>query len=325
MNTPKDKIAFLFPGQGAQYVGMAKDVCEIYPEAARIFEQADKILGFSLSRLCFDGPADELTRTENCQPAVFTASIACLEGLAAACPDLAPAAVAGLSLGEYAALVAAKVIGFRDAVSLVRARGELMEACSRQNPGAMSCVLGLDKDAVAKICASAQCQIANLNCPGQVVISGRRETLEAAGRLATEQGAKRVVPLEVSGAFHSCLMDEASRQLSAKIGRVGFEPGHVPVVSNVDAKVTTDPALIKQNLISQVNGPTYWEASMRLLLARGIMTFFEIGPGSVLKGLMKKIDPQARVVSVGRAEDIRALGACEPFGKTGETDHASTA
>ncbi len=307
MKDPQHKIAFLFPGQGAQYVGMGKDVCGAYPEAARIFEEADKILGCALSRLCFEGPAGELTRTENCQPAVFTTSIACLAALKAACPDLTPAAVAGLSLGEYAALAAAKVISFRDGVSLVRARGGLMEACARQNPGTMSCVLGLDKDTVGKICAATQCEIANLNCPGQVVISGRREAVAAAAQQATQQGARRVIPLDVSGAFHSSLMNEASRQLMAKIGRVGFEPAGVPLVSNVDARVQTDPAIIKQKLISQVNGPTYWEASMRLLLVRGITTFLEIGPGSVLKGLMKKIDPKARVISVGRAEEIRAL------------------
>jgi len=318
MSDPHDTIAFLFPGQGAQYVGMGRDVCAAYPEAASIFEEADKILGFPLSRLCFEGPAEELTRTENCQPAVFTASLACLEALEVACPDLQPVAVAGLSLGEYAALAAAKVIGFRDGVSLVRARGELMEACSRRHPGTMSCVLGLEKDAVAKICGAAGCQIANLNCPGQVVISGRREAVEAASRQATEQGARRVIPLEVSGAFHSSLMDDASRQLMAKIDRVGFEPARVPVISNVDARAQTDPAIIKQKLINQVNGPTYWEASMRLLLLRGVRTFLEIGPGSVLKGLMKKIDPGARVLSAGRAEEIQLL-AQEGLGSVPKT------
>ena len=238
-------------------------------------------------------------------------SIACLAALTVACPNLTPAAVAGLSLGEYSALVAANVVGFRDGLLLVRARGELMEACSRRYPGTMSCVLGLEKDLVAGICSAAGCQVANLNCPGQVVISGRREAVEAASRQAMEQGAKRVIPLEVSGAFHSSLMDEASRQLMAKIDRVGFEPARVPVISNVDARAQTEPAIIKQKLISQVNGPTYWEASMRLLLLRGVRTFLEIGPGSVLKGLMKKIDPNARVISAGRAEEIRALAGQE--------------
>ncbi len=304
-------IAFLFPGQGAQYVGMGRDVSDAYPEAARVFDEADRILGSSLSRLCFEGPVEELTRTQNCQPAVFVASLACLEALRSVCPGLTPEAVAGLSLGEYTALVAAKVIGFRDGVVLVRARGELMEACARQHPGTMSCVLGLDRDTVAGICSRTHCEIANLNCPGQVVISGRREAVEAASQKAMEQGARRVVPLDVSGAFHSCLMDEASHGLKAKIDRVGFEPARTPVVANVDAKVQTEPALIKQKLIEQVNGPTYWEASMRLLLHRGITTFFEIGPGSVLKGLMKKIDPQARVISVGRAEEVRAWAGQE--------------
>lgn len=285
-------------------MGMGKDLYEAYPEAADIFGQADKILGFSLSRLCFQGPAEELTRTENCQPAVFTASMVCLAALRSARPGLEPSYVAGLSLGEYAALVAAGIIDFGDGVSLVRARGQLMEACARRYPGAMSCVLGLDKDTVGQICSQTQCEIANLNCPGQVVISGRRQAVEAASQQAMEKGAKRVIPLDVSGAFHCSLMDEASRELKAKIVGVDFKRPCVPLVSNVDAQEQTDPAVIKGNLIKQVNGPTFWEASMRLLLSRGVTTFLEIGPGSVLKGLMKKIDPQARVVSVGRAEEI---------------------
>ncbi len=301
------KIAFLFPGQGAQYVGMGKDIAAAFPNATHFFDQADKILGFSLSRFCFEGPAEELTRTQNCQPAVFTTSLACLAALRSAYPDLEPAYVAGLSLGEYTALVAAGVIGFRDGVSLVHARGELMESCARKVPGTMSCVLGLDKDAVGRICAATQCEVANLNCPGQVVISGRRESVGAASHKAMEEGATRVIPLDVSGAFHSSLMDEASRQLKAKIDRVGFERARVPLISNVDAQEQTDPVVIRNNLIRQVNGATYWEASMRFLLSRGIRTFLEIGPGSVLKGLMKKIEPTARVISVGRAEEIQAV------------------
>jgi len=302
-----NKIAFIFPGQGAQMVGMGRDLYDVFPEAAHIFEQADKILGFPLRKLCFEGPAESLTRTENCQPAIFVASMACLAALKAVRPEITPVAVAGLSLGEYTALAAAGVIGFRDAVLLVRARGSFMEACARQNPGTMSCVLGLDKDAVEEICAATQCEVANLNCPGQVVISGRHEAVELASQRAVKQGAKRVLPLGVSGAFHCSLMDEASRQLRAKIERVGFESAQVPLVSNVDACVQSDPEVIKENLIKQVNGPTYWEASMRLLLGQGITTFFEIGPGNVLKGLMKKIDREARVISVGRVEEVQAL------------------
>ncbi len=302
-----DKIAFLFPGQGAQYVGMGKDMAAAFPKAAYFFDQADKILGFSLSGLCFEGPAEELTRTQNCQPAVFTTSLACLAALRSAYPDLEPAYVAGLSLGEYTALVAAGVIGFRDGVSLVRARGELMESCARKVPGTMSCILGLDKDQVGRICAATQCEVANLNCPGQVVISGRLESVEAASQRAMKDGARQVIPLDVSGAFHSCLMDEASRQLRAKIDRVGFERARVPLISNVDAREQTDPVVLRDNLVKQVNGATYWEASMRLLLSRGIRTFLEIGPGSVLKGLMKKIEPTVRVLSAGRLEDLQAL------------------
>lgn len=294
------KIAFLFPGQGAQSVGMGKDLYENSPSARQTFDEADKALGFSLSRLCFEGPFEELTKTDICQPAVLTASIAALAAFRALAPaDLKPAYTAGLSLGEYSALVAGGIIGFRDAVHLVRKRGEFMEAAAQRNPGRMSCVLGLAPDAVKAVCRETQCEVANLNCPGQVVISGSNLSLEKAGALAMEKGAKRVIPLDVSGAFHSSFMNEASSKLRSEIEKVSFSVGQCPLISNVDAQEQTDPQVIKSNLIKQVNSATYWEASMRYLLQKGVDRFFEIGPGTVLKGLFKKIDPSVKVINIG--------------------------
>jgi [acyl-carrier-protein] S-malonyltransferase len=298
------KIAYIFPGQGAQYLGMGKDLYENSPQAKKIFDEADSFLGFSLTRLCFEGPFEELTKTENCQPAVLTASIAALVAFAHTYPDRKPSYVAGLSLGEYSALVAAGIINFHDAVTLVRKRGEFMEAAAKKNPGGMNCILGLEPDAVSLICRQTHCEVANLNCPGQVVISGTKEALEAATALATERGARRVISLDVSGAFHCSLMNEASLKLKAEIEKVVFNKPQYPLVSNVDAKEQESPEIIKGNLVKQVNSTTRWEASMRYLLQKGVEGFYEIGPGTVLKGLFKKIDPNAKVVNVGKWEEI---------------------
>jgi [acyl-carrier-protein] S-malonyltransferase len=299
-----NKIAFLFPGQGAQFAGMGKDAFEQFLDARRIFVEADKVLDLSLSRLCFEGPAEELTKTENCQPAILTVSIAFLQILKLQYPHLQPDYVAGLSLGEYAALVAGGIISFRDAVVLVRKRGLFMEQAAKKNPGKMSCILGLEKNVVERICEQTGSEVANLNCPGQVVISGCSDAIESANRKAIEEGAKHAILLDVSGAFHCSLMNEASKQLKAYIERVGFEKARIPLISNVDAREQTDPAVIKHNLIKQVNSATYWNDSMKFLLAQGVDTFLEIGPGTVLKGLMKKIEPQASVLSIGKVADL---------------------
>ncbi len=306
------KIAYLFPGQGAQYAGMARDLYDNSSEARRIIDEADHVLGFSLSRLMFDGPFEELTKTENCQPAVLAASVAALAVLKAAQPDIVPSYVAGLSLGEYSALVAGNILDFKDAIHLVRRRGELMEAAAKKNPGRMSCVLGLEVDIVRSVCEKTACQIANLNCPGQVVISGTNVSIDAAAQMAVDLGAKRAIALDVSGAFHSSLMDEASANLKAEIEKVKFNKPSVPLVCNVDAKQESDPEVIKKNLIKQVNSATYWEASMRYLLGRGVEVFLEIGPGTVLKGLFKKIDANVRVIGVGKWADIQGVAGLKP-------------
>lgn len=298
------KIAFIFPGQGAQFVGMGKDLYENSLEARRIFEEADAILNLPLSRMCFEGPFEELTQTKNCQPAIVASSMAALYVFRKTYPQIVPAYVAGLSLGEYSALVAADIINFHDALHLVRKRGEFMEAAAAQNPGKMSCILGLDKDAVAGICRETGAEIANLNCPGQVVVSGTNASLEKAGALAMERGAKRVIALDVSGAFHCSLMKDAAHKLKAEIDKIPFNKAQYPLVSNVDAKEQTDPRVIKENLIKQVDSTTYWEASMRYLLDKGVDTYYEIGPGAVLKGLFKKIESSARVVNAGKWAEL---------------------
>lgn len=298
------KIAFIFPGQGAQYVGMGKDAFEQFPDARRIFIEADKVLEFSVSRLCFEGPAEELAKTENCQPAILATSVAFLQLLKVQYPHLRPDYVAGLSLGEYAALVAGGIISFRDAVVLVRKRGLFMERAAKKNPGKMSCLLGLEKEEVERICEETGCEIANLNCPGQVVISGKSESIEMANQRAVERGAKRTILLDVSGAFHCTLMNEASDQLKAYIDRIGFEKAQSSLISNVDARQHTELEVIKRNLIKQVNSATYWHDSMKRLLALGVDVFFEIGPGTVLKGLMKKIDPTATVYTIGKVSEL---------------------
>jgi [acyl-carrier-protein] S-malonyltransferase len=237
----------------------------------------------------------------------LTASIAALKVFEARYHGIKPSFVAGLSLGEYSALVAGGVMDFKDVLYLVRKRGEFMEAAAKKNPGKMSCILGLEREVLLAICEKTGCEIANLNCPGQIVISGKRAQLEEAGLLATAKGAERVIPLDVSGAFHCSLMNEASAQLKKEIEKVKFQRPQVPLVSNVDALEQTDPAVIKKNLIKQVDSATYWEESMRYLMARGIDLYFEIGPGSVLKGLFKKIDPNIKVITVGKWDEIEGL------------------
>ncbi|MFB3919373.1 MAG: ACP S-malonyltransferase [Candidatus Velamenicoccus archaeovorus] len=301
------KKAFLFPGQGAQLVGMGLDLYQNSNVGRAVFDEADQVLGFPLSQLCFEGPFEELTKTENCQPAILTASVAALAVMQTFRPDLKPDYVAGLSLGEYSALVAAHVIVFAEALRLVRRRGELMEEASRKNPGVMLCVLGLEKDVVAQISRSAGGEVANLNSPGQVIVSVAKQRAQLLTDAVMVQGAKRVIPLDVSGAFHCSLMNGARDGLTPEIEKISFKPADVPLVSNVDAKEQRDPVIIKVNLVNQVNSTTYWEASMRYLLERGVSEFYEVGPGSVLKGLMRKIDSGAKVVSAGTWEDMKAL------------------
>ena len=311
-----NKVAFLFVGQGTQYIGMGKDLSEAFPESKAVFDQADKILGFPISKLCFQGPQEELTKTQNCQPAILTVSIAALEALRAvvrgSCLPGRQAwfvvrYVAGLSLGEYSALVAAEAISFEDAVYLVRRRGEFMEEEALGHPGKMASILGLDLAGVKNICRQTNTEIANINCPGQIVISGGAKGVGEATGLAQDQGAKKVILLEVSGAFHSSLMKEASLKLAKELDKIKINTPKIPVVSNVSAKPVTSPAEIRKNLTKQVASSVLWEDSMRFMLAQGITKFFEFGPGKVLKGLLRRIDEKAQVVNIEKKEDILSL------------------
>ncbi|MDO8662253.1 MAG: ACP S-malonyltransferase, partial [Candidatus Omnitrophota bacterium] len=271
--------------------------------------KADKVLGFSLSGLCFEGPQAELTKTQNCQPAILTTSIAAWEAFKAA-TNIKPPVIsyaAGLSLGEYSALVAASAIGFEDAVYLVRKRGEFMEEEAAKLPGSMASVIGLDLGIIQDICRTAGVEVANINCPGQTVISGGVKEIEEASRLAEERGAKRVILLEVSGAFHSSFMQQASLKLSGELNKIKISAPRIPVVSNVTAKAATQAQEIKDNLVKQVSGSVLWEDSVKLMLSQGITRYFEFGPGKVLKGLMRRIDETAQVTNIEKKQDIDNL------------------
>jgi len=303
-------VGYLFAGQGSQYIGMGKDLYDAFPESKAIFDKADKALGFSLSGLCFQGPQEELKKTNNSQPAILTVSIAALEAFERAVKpqgDKAASFTAGLSLGEYSALVAAKAISFTDAVYLVRRRGELMEEEASKRPGKMLSIIGLDLAAVKDICAAVKVEIANINCPGQIVISGGAKEIELARGLAQERQVKMAVVLEVSGAFHSSFMKEASVKFTREIDKIKINKPKIPVVSNVSAKPVVSPEEIKDSLIKQIFSPVLWEDSMKFILSQGVRNFIEFGPGKVLKGLMRRIDSDAQVVSLEKKEDILFL------------------
>ncbi|MFA6321162.1 MAG: ACP S-malonyltransferase [Candidatus Omnitrophota bacterium] len=303
------ETALIFPGQGAQYVGMGKDLYENYPQAKEVFDKAAEILKMDIKKLCFEGPQEELSTTRISQPAILTVSVAALKVLESSSfySQIAPKFSLGLSLGEYTALVAAGSIKFEDALILVKKRGELMEEASNKNPGKMACVIGMDVNSVEALCKGIGCEIANLNCPGQVVVSGKTNNVELFAGLAKEKGAKRVLMLEVSGPFHSSLMTSARDKLKDYIEKVQITQPVLSFISNVDAKLQSDPVAIKNNLIMQVNSKTLWEESIKLVASSGVKSFIEIGPGQVLKGLLKKIDNKLEVRNVGNCQDVQAL------------------
>jgi len=302
-------VGYLFAGQGAQYAGMAKDLCEAFPESKAVFDKADAVLGSSFSRLIFEGPQEELTKTKNCQPAILTASVACFEAFKSTTYGRQETAgfVAGLSLGEYSALVAASALEFEDALVLVRQRGAFMDEEALLRPGAMLSVIGLGTDAVKRVCEESHTEVANLNCPGQVVISGGISEIGAAEAAVVQAGARRVIRLEVSGAFHSSLMQGAGAKLAKALEKTKLRKPVIPVVSNVTAKPVSEPQEIRDNLIKQVASSVLWEESMRFMLSKGVKEFFEFGPGKVLKGLMRRIDGTAQVTNIEKKEDVLAL------------------
>jgi [acyl-carrier-protein] S-malonyltransferase len=290
------KIAFLFPGQGAQTVGMGKELDHELPAAKALFDRAGEILGIDLRKLCFEGPPEALEATDVSQPAIYVASLAALESLKATQPEVveACAGAAGLSLGEYTALTFAGAIDFESGLKLVRRRGQAMQAAAVATPSGMTSVLGLDEAAVDEICrrvaSTGRLWKANLLGPGNIVVSGDSAALEVVGPIATELGAMKVIPLAVAGAFHSDLMKPADDQLAEVLAQTPIAPPRVPVYSNVDAAPHDDPDDIRRTLVAQVLQGVRWEDSIRRMLADGYDTFYEIGPGRVLTGLLKRID-----------------------------------
>ncbi|MBN2831034.1 MAG: ACP S-malonyltransferase [Candidatus Omnitrophica bacterium] len=302
------KTAFLFAGQGSQYVGMGKDLYDNFPEAKAVFDRAQDLLDFDLKKICFEGPEEKLKVTNISQPAIVTVSIAAFNAFRAR-RNIAPSFMAGLSLGEYSALIASGSISFEDGIKLIKIRGELMDAASRKYPGKMAAVLDLPTDKIKEICLNCRAEIANLNCSGQVVITGESGSVEKAAQLCDQAGAKRVIPLEVSGAFHSSLMLEASSALKKALDKANIKDALVSVVSNYSAGIQVEALQIKDNLVHQVHSPVKWEDSMKFILSEGVSNFIEFGPGKVLKGLMRRIDPSARVINIEKASDILNLSS----------------
>lgn len=288
------RIAFLFPGQGAQHVGMARSIAARFPAAQRLYDQAREILGYDLAQVSFEGPAAELDSTVVSQPAIYVASLAALEMLRADKPDVVAACetAAGLSLGEYTALVFAGAMSFEDGLRVVQQRGRAMQDAADATPSGMVSILLLDADKVRAIRDEAAqhgvIELANFLCPGNIVLSGTKAACAKAAELAEAAGG-RPIPLTVAGAFHTSIMRPADERLAAALASVHVQPPRIPVVSNVDAATHSDPADIKQILVRQVLSPVRWEDSIRALLAQGIDEFYEIGPGKVLTGLLKRI------------------------------------
>lgn len=338
------KTAYIFPGQGSQYAGMGLDLYLKYPTAKAVFDEADRVLGFSLSQLCFEGPDGELKKTVNAQPSLLTMSIACLEAAREILPE--PSFMAGHSLGEYSALTAAGALDFSTALSLALERGRLMYEAGLVNPGGMAAVIGMNPSLLGRICEETGAYIANLNCPGQIVISGATDCVKEAIKLARERGAKIAIPLQVSGAFHSPLMRSASDGLKDRIQSLPLmshamqaaevlrsslpkvtvnieydkpdyaeiiqgtiestfiRPPFIPVIGNTQVQLLRTAADVRTELTEQVCSCVRWEDTIRYMLAEGVDLFVEIGPGQVLTGLLKRIAPDAKHINIGKVEDI---------------------
>ena len=302
------KTALLFAGQGAQTVGMGKDLAAAFPAAQALFDRANAALGYDLAGVCFHGPEAELTKTENAQPGIFLVSWVALELLRARVPGLRFDATAGLSLGEFTALTAAGAMSFEDGLRVVRLRGRFMQEACEATRGGMAAIIGLEEGPTREVCAEADVELANLNCPGQLVISGEADKITRACELAKARGAKRALPLSVAGAYHSRLMASAQPKLRAALAGAALAAPTVPVIANVTAQPHGGPAAIVDTLVAQVTGSVRWEESVRHLLAQGFTRFIELGPGTALTGFMKRIDKTAQVLNVADGASLEATG-----------------
>jgi len=301
-----NKTALLFAGQGAQVVGMGKDLAEKFPAVRAWFDRANAALGYDLATICFHGPEPELTMTENAQPGIFLVSWVCFELLKEHVPNLKFEATAGLSLGEFTALTAAGALSFEDGLRVVRQRGQFMQEACDATGGGMAAIIGLDEAPTREACAEAGVVLANLNCPGQLVISGAVERIAKACELAKAKGAKRALPLPVAGAYHSPLMASAQSKLAEELAQIKIASPSVPVISNVTAQAHGAPADISARLVEQVTSSVLWEKSMRTLLAQGFTRFIELGPGAALSGFMKRIDKTAQMLNVADVASLEA-------------------
>ncbi len=298
------RTALLFAGQGAQVVGMGKDLAAAHPTAQALFAKANAILGYDLASICFDGPESELVKTEHAQPGIFLVSWVAFSLLKERVPGLRFEATAGLSLGEFTALTAAGVMSFEDGLRIVRLRGRVMQEACEATQGSMAAIIGLEESLTREVCAEAGVELANLNCPGQLVISGESSKILTACELAKAKGAKRALPLAVAGAYHSRLMSSAQSKLKAALAEIPIYHASVPVMSNVTAQPHGAPSEVHVRLVEQVTSSVRWEESIRSLLAQGFTRFIELGPGSALSGFMKRIDKTAEVFNIADAPSL---------------------
>jgi [acyl-carrier-protein] S-malonyltransferase len=303
------KTALLFAGQGAQTVGMGKDLADRFPSARALFDRANAVLNYDLASICFNGPELDLTKTENAQPGIYLVSWAALQLLKECVPNLSFQATAGLSLGEFTALAAAGAMSFEDGLKVVRQRGRFMQEACEVTRGSMAAILGLDEAATREVCAQTGVELANLNCPGQIVLSGEADKINAACELAKLKGAKRALPLPVAGAYHSQLMASAQPKLRDALAEIPLHFPSVPVISNVTARPHGTPSEIHSRLVEQVTSSVRWEDSIRYLLSEGFTRFIELGPGTALTGFMKRIDKNAQVLNVADGNSLENAAA----------------